>query len=66
MQSVQRHFGKYMKRTADEGQISVLLKDFDDADQLLTRVSVLWRQCTLAAKLMYRRDLCHIADTLSR
>jgi hypothetical protein len=40
MQSVQRHFGKYMKRTADEGQISVLLKDFDDADQLLTRVSV--------------------------
>jgi hypothetical protein len=41
MQSVQRHFGKYMKRTADEGQISVLLKDFDDADQLLTRVSCL-------------------------
>ena len=39
MQSVQRRFGKYMKRTADEGQISVLLKDFDDADQLLTRVS---------------------------
>jgi hypothetical protein len=39
MQSVQRHFGKYMKRTADEGQVSVLLKDFDDADQLLTRVS---------------------------
>jgi hypothetical protein len=38
MQSVQRHFGKYMKRTADEGQVSVLLKDFDDADQLLTRV----------------------------
>lgn len=28
-----------MKRTADEGQVSVLLKDFDDADQLLTRVS---------------------------
>ena len=39
MQSVQRHFGKYMKRTADENQISVLLKDFEDADQLLTRVS---------------------------
>ena len=39
MQSVQRHFGRYMKRTADEGQVSVLLKDFDDADQLLTRVS---------------------------
>ena len=38
MQSVQRHFGRYMKRTADEGQVSVLLKDFDDADQLLSRV----------------------------
>lgn len=39
MQSVQRHFGKYMKRSADEKQVSVLLKDFEDADQLLTRVS---------------------------
>lgn len=38
MQSVQRHFGKYMKRTADESQVSVLLKDFDDADKMLTRV----------------------------
>ena len=39
MQSVQRHFGKYMKRTADENQVSVLLKDFEDADSLLSRVS---------------------------
>ena len=38
MQSVQRQFGKYMKRTADEQQISVLLKDFEEADQLLGRV----------------------------
>jgi len=41
MQSVQRHFGKYMKRSADEQQISVLLKDFEDADQLLARVRTL-------------------------
>jgi len=65
MQSVQRHFGKYMKRTADEGQISVLLKDFDDADQLLTRVSVfVWCQCTSSRQA--HNDLCHIADTLNR
>jgi hypothetical protein len=38
MQSVQRHFGKYMKRSADESQISVLLKDFEDADLLLAKV----------------------------
>jgi hypothetical protein len=50
MQSVQRHFGKYMKRSADEQQISVLLKDFEDADQLLARVrSLLARDMTLQA-----------------
>jgi hypothetical protein len=38
MQSVQRHFGRYMKRSADEKTISVLLKDFDEADHLLTKV----------------------------
>lgn len=38
MQSMHRHFGKFMKRTADESQVSVLLKDFDDADQLLAKV----------------------------
>lgn len=39
MNTVHRHFGKYMKRSADESQISVLLKDFEDADKMLTRVS---------------------------
>lgn len=38
MQSMQRQFGKLMKRSPDDSQISVLLKDFDDADKLLTRV----------------------------
>jgi hypothetical protein len=38
MQKVQRQFGKYLPRTADETQVSVLLKDFDDADKMLTRV----------------------------
>jgi hypothetical protein len=38
MQSVHRHFGKFMKRTADDRTVSVLLKDFEDADQLLSRV----------------------------
>jgi hypothetical protein len=38
MQSVQRHFGKFGRRSADETQVSVLLKDFEEADKLLTKV----------------------------
>jgi hypothetical protein len=38
MLTVHRQFGKLMKRSADESQVSVLLKDFDQADKLLTRV----------------------------
>ena len=37
MQTVQRHFGK--ARTADQSQVAVLLKDFEDADKMLARVS---------------------------
>lgn len=47
MQSVHRHFGKYMKRSADESHVSLLLKDFDDADKMLTRVS----SCYLISRL---------------
>ncbi|PGH34044.1 hypothetical protein GX50_03100 [[Emmonsia] crescens] len=46
MNSVHRQFGKFMKRSADDSQVSVLLKDFDDADKLLARVidsSKAWR-----------------------
>ncbi|KAL4890331.1 hypothetical protein BDV59DRAFT_96459 [Aspergillus ambiguus] len=38
MQSVQRQFGKFMKRSADDSQVSILMKDFDDADKLLGRI----------------------------
>ncbi|KAH8433250.1 uncharacterized protein LDX57_010885 [Aspergillus melleus] len=38
MQSVQRHFGKFMKRSADDSQVAILLKDFDEADKLLGRI----------------------------
>ena len=34
MQSVQRRFGKLLPRTADESQVAVLLKDFDEADSV--------------------------------
>ncbi|KAL2401316.1 hypothetical protein ABEF93_004909 [Exophiala dermatitidis] len=47
MQSVQRHFGRYMKRSADEQQVSLLLKDFEEADRLLTKIieaSKAWRE----------------------
>lgn len=38
MQSMHRQFGRFMKRSADDSQVSVLLKDFDNADQLLGKV----------------------------
>ncbi|OGM42613.1 SH3 domain containing protein [Aspergillus bombycis] len=38
MQSVQRHFGKLMKRSADDSQVAILLKDFDEANKLLGRI----------------------------
>lgn len=41
MQAVHRQFGKFMKRLPDDSQVSVLLKDFDDADQLLGRVRLI-------------------------
>lgn len=41
MQRVQRRFGKLLPRTADETQVSLLLKDFDDADSMLGRVSTI-------------------------
>lgn len=44
MQSMQRKFGRMTtKRSADDSQVAVLLKDFEDADSLLTKVdSLLW------------------------
>lgn len=39
MQSVQRRFGKLLPRTADESQVAVLLKDFEDADKMLAKVA---------------------------
>ncbi|KAJ5688970.1 hypothetical protein N7462_003362 [Penicillium macrosclerotiorum] len=39
MQSMQRRFGRMTtKRTADDSQVAVLLKDFEDADMLLTKI----------------------------
>ena len=39
MQSMQRRFGRMTTtRSADDSQVAVLLKDFEDADTLLTKV----------------------------
>lgn len=38
MQSVQRQFGRFMKRSADDSQVAVLLSDFDQIDKLLDKV----------------------------
>lgn len=40
MQSMQRRFGKLLPRTADESQVAVLLKDFDDADKMFAKVRI--------------------------
>ena len=38
MQSMQRRFGKFLPRSADETQVAVLLNDFEEADKMLTKV----------------------------
>ncbi|KAI9825126.1 MAG: hypothetical protein M1832_001446 [Thelocarpon impressellum] len=51
MMRVQRRFGKLLPRTADESQVSVLLKDYDDADTLLAKIidsSKAWRDAWVA------------------
>ncbi|RMZ78998.1 hypothetical protein DV737_g3663, partial [Chaetothyriales sp. CBS 132003] len=66
MHSVQRRLGKYMKRSADETQVSVLLKDFEDADQLLTRIieaSRAWREAWVSLLTHQHRMLIEF-DTL--
>ena len=40
MQSMSRRFGKFLPRTADESQVAVLLKDFEDADKMLAKVRI--------------------------
>lgn len=41
MQRVQRKFGSFLPRTADETQIATLLNDFKEADQMLVKVPFL-------------------------
>lgn len=38
MRSVQRRFGKFLPRSADESQVAILLKDFDHAIEMFTSV----------------------------
>ncbi|PWY72924.1 hypothetical protein BO70DRAFT_364706 [Aspergillus heteromorphus CBS 117.55] len=38
MHSMQRQFGRLMKRSADESQVAILLKDFEEADKLLGKI----------------------------
>ncbi|RMZ78626.1 hypothetical protein DV738_g3821, partial [Chaetothyriales sp. CBS 135597] len=66
MHSVQRRLGKYMRRTADETQVSVLLKDFEDADQLLAKIiesSRAWREAWILLLTHQHRMLIEF-DTL--
>ncbi|PWY91471.1 hypothetical protein BO94DRAFT_555302 [Aspergillus sclerotioniger CBS 115572] len=38
MQSMQRQFGRLMKRSADDSQVAILLKDFEEADKILGKI----------------------------
>ncbi|PKX97030.1 BAR and SH3 domain-containing protein [Aspergillus novofumigatus IBT 16806] len=61
MQSVQRQFGRFMKRSADESQVAVLLKDFDETDKLLGRIvesTRAWRDAWSSILLHQERMLC--------
>ncbi|KMU72491.1 SH3 domain containing protein [Coccidioides immitis RMSCC 3703] len=61
-----RQFGKLMKRSADESQVSVLLKDFDNADKLLTKIidsSKAWRDAW-SSILTYQARLLQEFETL--
>ena len=49
MQSMQRRFGKFLPRSADETQVAVLLNDFDEADKMLAKV---WSNVALAQVLI--------------
>ncbi|CRG87179.1 Reduced viability upon starvation protein 167 [Talaromyces islandicus] len=61
MQSVHRQFGRLMKRSADESQVSVILKDFDEADKLLAKIiesTKAWRDAWVSI-LTYQGRLIH-------
>jgi len=40
MQRMQRQFGKLLTRSADEAQVGMLIKDFEEADQMLDTVGL--------------------------
>lgn len=45
MKSMNRQFGKLMKKgPGDKATVGVLLKDFDDADKMLAKVILPFRQ----------------------
>ncbi|KAJ9639565.1 hypothetical protein H2199_006600 [Coniosporium tulheliwenetii] len=51
MQRVQRKFGSFLPRTADETQIATLLNDFKEADQMLIKIiegAKAWREAWAA------------------
>ncbi|KAK4903906.1 hypothetical protein LTR66_017962, partial [Elasticomyces elasticus] len=63
---VQRHFQKLSKRSADEQEVSHLLKDFEDCDQLLGKLidaAKAWREAWISILTYQHRLFCEF-DTL--
>lgn len=40
MQRVQRKFGTFLPRTANDADIAAMLREFEEADQMLSKVCV--------------------------
>lgn len=53
---MQRRFGKFLPRTADETQVGVLLKDFEDADKMLAKVQESWSKLPSNLWLISNQD----------
>ncbi len=59
MQRMQRQFGKLLPRTADDAQVGMLIKDFEEADQMLDTVGfsqILTRSSANWVSLAHRRS----------
>ena len=40
MQSMQRKFGKLLSKSTEDGEVGILLKEFEAADKMLAKVGI--------------------------
>ena len=59
MMTVQRQVGKLLHRSTDESQVSILLKDFEEADKMLDKVSLYSKK---SRQLINQTNVLSLAD----